>query len=105
GVQVGAGAGSNPFYLPGDVFLTQRYEGGQFGLAIVVREQAGASDFGTILVRSALFIDQDDAQIHVVTDPIPDIHEGIPLRIRDIRVLLDRPDFTVNPSNCGPMAV
>jgi hypothetical protein len=105
GVQVGAGAGSNPLYLPGDVFLTQGYKGAPFGLAIVVRVLAGPFDFGTIVVRASLFIDQDDAQIHVVTDPIPDIHAGIPLRIRDIRVLLDRPDFTINPTTCTTMAV
>jgi hypothetical protein len=105
GVQVGAGAGSNPFYLPGDVYLTEGYKGAPFGLAIVVPIKPGPFDFGTVVVRAALFVDQDDAQIHVVTDPIPDIQDGIPLRIRDIRVLLDRPDFTLNPTSCGTMAV
>jgi len=105
GVQVGAGAGSNPFYLPGDVYLTQGYKGAPFGLAIVVQAQAGPFDLGTVIVRASIFVDQDDAQLHVVTDPIPAIQDGVPLRIRDIRVLLDRSDFTLNPSNCGTMAV
>jgi hypothetical protein len=104
-VQVGAGAGSDPFYLPGDVYLTQGYKGAPFGLAIVVQAQAGPFDLGTVVVRASIFVDQDDAQLHVVTDPIPDIQDGVPLRIRDIRVVLDRPDFTVNPTTCGELAV
>src|SRR4029077_15168343 len=39
------------------------------------------------------------------SDAIPTIVHGIPLRIRDIRVKLDRPDFTLNPTSCDPMAV
>lgn len=105
GVQVGSGAGSSPLYLPGDVYLTEGYKGAPFGLAIVVQAQVGPFDFGTVVVRASIFVDQDDAQLHVVTDPIPDIQDGIPLRIRDIRVLLDRPDFTVNPSDCGTLVV
>ncbi len=105
GVQVGAGAGSSPLYLPGDVFLTQGYKGAPFGLAIVVPAQVGPFDFGTVVVRASIFVDKDDAQLHVVTDDIPAIQSGIPLRLRDIRVLLDRPDFTVNPSDCGEKAV
>jgi hypothetical protein len=104
-VQVGAGSGSNPLYLPGDVFLTQGYKGKPFGLAIVVQAQAGPFDLGTVIVRASIAVDQDDAQLHVVTDPIPDIQDGVPLRIRDIRVQLDKPDFTVNPTTCDTMAV
>ena len=39
------------------------------------------------------------------TDPIPTIIEGIPLRTRHIRLNLDRPGFTLNPTNCDPFAV
>ena len=105
GVEIGSGVGSNPFYLPGDVYLTEGYKGAPFGLAIVVHALAGPFDLGTIVVRAALFIDPDDAQIHVVSDPFPDILKGIPLRLRDIQVVLDRPGFTLNPTNCQPMAV
>jgi hypothetical protein len=85
--------------------LTEGYKGAPFGLAIVVQAQVGPFDFGTVVVRASIFVDQDDAQLHVITDPIPAIQDGIPLRIRDIRVLLDRPNFTVNPSDCGTLAV
>ena len=45
------------------------------------------------------------AQITAVSDPLPQILEGIPLRLRSIRVNLDRPDFALNPTNCDPFAV
>ena len=40
-----------------------------------------------------------------VSDPLPQILEGIPLRARSIRVDLDRPGFTLNPTNCDPFSV
>ena len=46
-----------------------------------------------------------DAQITAVSDPLPQILEGIPLRLRSIRVNLDRPDFALNPTNCDPFSV
>ena len=35
----------------------------------------------------------------------PQILDGIPLRLRSIRINLDRPDFTLNPTNCDPFSV
>jgi hypothetical protein len=36
---------------------------------------------------------------------MPQIIGGIPIRMRSIRVSIDRPDFTINPTNCEPMSV
>jgi len=35
-------------------------------------------------------------------DPIPQILEGIPLRLRNLRILTDRPEFTLTPTSCEP---
>ena len=45
------------------------------------------------------------AQVSAVSDPLPQIIEGIPLRTRRIQVNLDRPDFALNPTNCNPSQV
>ena len=37
------------------------------------------------------------------SDPIPHILDGIPLHLRDIRVYIDRPNFTLNPTSCEPL--
>ena len=56
-------------------------------------------------MRTALHVNPETAQITAVSDPLPQILEGIPLRLRSIRVDLDRPNFTLNPTNCDPFAV
>jgi len=116
-VTVGAGAGPNPYYpmLPGSsasgrVFLTGPYDGGHtvpnsrpvaYGLAIEVPAVAGPFDLGTVLVRAAVFADTSNAKLTVLSDRIPRILEGVPLNTRDIRVNIDRPGFTLNPSSCA----
>lgn len=62
------------------------------------------------MVRSSLKIDPITAQVTVTTDPsgpyaIPHILKGIPIRLHDIRVYIDRPRFTLNPTNCTPMSI
>jgi hypothetical protein len=101
-VTVGAGPGNHPFFTTGKVFLTGPYKGAPLGLAIVTPAVAGPFDLGTVVVRSQIQVDQTDAHVHVVSDQIPQMLDGIPLDIRDIRVNLDRPDFTINPTNCSP---
>ena len=65
----------------------------------------GANGGNSIVVRSAINLDEETAQVHATTDPIPQIIEGVPLRTRHIRVSLNRPNFTLNPTNCDPFAV
>ena len=36
---------------------------------------------------------------------LPQILDGIPLRLRSVLLDLDRPNFTLNPTNCDPFAV
>jgi hypothetical protein len=101
---VGAGAGSNPFYENGDVYLTGPYKNAPFGLAIVVHALAGPFDLGYVVVRSAIQI-HDDGSVTTTTEPFPTILQGIPLQLRDVRVNLDRPQFMLNPTSCAPMSI
>jgi hypothetical protein len=104
-VEAGTGPGSNPLFLPGEVYLTGPYKGGPYGLAVVVPAQAGPFDLGDVVVRQSLQIDREDAHVHIVSDPFPTIFDGIPLRMRRVDVNIDRPDFIVNPTNCEPMQI
>jgi hypothetical protein len=101
----GAGAGTHPFYLDGKAFLTEGYKGGAYGLSIVVPAIAGPFNLGNVIVRAAVHVDRTTAELEVVSDPIPRILEGVPLRLRDIRVAMDRPRFTVNPTSCEPQEI
>jgi hypothetical protein len=105
-VQIAAGAGSRPLWIPQSgkaatgVYLTGPYKGAPLGLSIVVPAQAGPFDLGTVVVRSALSTDPHDAHVTARTDDMPHILGGVPLRIREVRVLLDRGEFMVNPTDC-----
>jgi hypothetical protein len=101
---VGAGAGTLPFFTApqhGSVYITEGYKGAPYGLSSVVRAIAGPYDLGTVVVRQAIFVDRTDAHLTVVSDPLPTILEGIPLRLRSINVDIDRPGFVINPTSCG----
>jgi hypothetical protein len=98
---VGAGPGASPFYLKDQpVYLTGPYKGAPYGLAVVTRVIAGPIDLGYVVVRSAIYVDRNDAHVTVKSDPLPTILQGIPLRIRTIDIAVDRPGFMLNPTNC-----
>ncbi len=102
---VGAGAGAHPFFLGGKAFLTGPYKGAPFGLSIVVPALAGPLNLGTVVVRAAIAVDPHDAHLTITSDDLPQIVQGIPLRLRSIEVDVNRPGFMFNPTNCSPMAV
>jgi hypothetical protein len=101
-VSAAAGAGPTPYHAPGKAYLMGPYKGAPLSLAIVTPATAGPFDLGTIIVRTALFVDRKTAQITAVSDPIPTMLEGIPLDVRSVQVRIDRPDFTINPTSCDP---
>jgi hypothetical protein len=103
-VDVGTGAGPAPFFTQGHAYLTGPYKGAPLGLAIVTPAVAGPFDLGTVVTRAAFHINPDTAQVTAISDPLPTILDGIPLDIRSVQVKLGRPNFTINPTNCDPMA-
>ncbi|HEU4737643.1 MAG TPA: hypothetical protein VFS54_01035 [Solirubrobacterales bacterium] len=104
-VNVGAGAGSSPYYVQGRAYLAGPYKGAPLSLAIVTPAVAGPYDLGTVVVRSVLEVEPYTAQITVKSDPIPSELKGIPLDVRSIAVKIDRSQFTLNPTNCEAMSV
>jgi hypothetical protein len=102
---VGAGPGSNPFYLGGGVYLTGPYKGTPYGLSIVVPAIAGPFNLGTVVVRAQIAVDPHTAQLTITSDPLPRILQGIPLDLRTVNVTVDRAGFVFNPTNCETLAV
>jgi hypothetical protein len=102
---VGAGVGQVLVYVPGKVYLAGPYHGSPLSIVAVTAAKAGPFDLGTVVVRYALKINPETAEVFVDatgSDPIPHIIAGIPVRLRDIRAYVDRPDFVLNPTNCAP---
>ncbi len=104
-VQTAAGPGPDPFVVGGKAYLTGPYRGAPYGIAVIVPALAGPFDLGTVVVRQALYIDRNDGHVTDVSDPLPTILQGIPLRIKSVSVTLDRPSFTFNPTSCEPKTI
>jgi hypothetical protein len=100
----GAGAGSHPLYTPGKVYLAGPYKRSPLSLVVVIPAVSGPYDLGNVAVRAAINVDPVTARVTTISDSLPQILEGIPLRIRSIRVELNRPDFALNPTNCDPLS-
>jgi hypothetical protein len=100
-----AGTGTRPVHVSGRVFLAGPYRGSQLSLLVVTPTVTGPYDLGNVVVRVPLTINPVNAQVTAVSDPIPQIIEGVPLRLRSLLISLDRPGFTLNPTNCEPFQV
>lgn len=101
----GAGAGTHPLYSQGKVFLAGPYKGAPVSIVAVLPAISGPYDLGNVVVRSRIDLDPVTAQVETVTDPLPQIFEGIPIRLRTFLLDLDRPGFTLNPTSCDPFSV
>jgi hypothetical protein len=102
---VGAGVGGTLAYVPGKVYLAGPYRGSKLSIVAITAAKTGPFDLGTVVVREPLRIDAETAEVLVggaSSDPLPRIIQGIPVRVRDIRVYVDRPQFVLNPSSCDP---
>lgn len=107
-VLAGAGVGSQLTYVKGKIYLAGPYNGAPLSVVSMVPAVAGPFDVGTVVVQVALRVDPRTAEVKVdgaASDPLPHILAGIPLKVRDIRVYVDRPEFTLNPTNCEPFQV
>jgi len=112
-VEAGAGPGPNPLFVPGQVFFTGPYNGGPFGLAVVVSANPGPFHFGNVVVRQSLRIDPQTSAVTDVSDPFPTYLDpvapngqttGIPIKLRRVDVEINRPGFTFNSANCAKEA-
>jgi len=104
-VSAGLGAGPGPNYFPGKVYLAGPYKGAQLSLAVVAPGIAGPFDLGNVVVRAALHVNPETAQVTAISDPFPTILHGVILRTRDVRLRVDRPETTINPTSCAPKTV
>ncbi len=110
-VTVATGPGPQPLWLPQSgkaptaVYLAGPYKGAPFSVVTSVPAQAGPFDLGVVSVRSALEVDPETAKATVRTDPLPQFIEGVAAVYRRIHVVVDRPNFSLNPTDCRELAV
>jgi hypothetical protein len=96
-----AGSGSGPIRIAGKAFLAGPYKGAPLSMAAITPAVAGPYDLGTVVVRVALNVNPETAQINAVSDLLPDVFGGVKLDLRSIDVDVDRDQFMINPTNCN----
>jgi hypothetical protein len=104
----GYGASSVLAYAPGGLYLAGPYHGSTFSVVAIDSATVGPFDLGVVVVRSAIRVDRRTAQVSIDSsgsDPIPHILSGVPIHLRDVRVYIDRPETTLNPTSCNPFVV
>jgi hypothetical protein len=122
---VAAGVGNDPVSVKGGkVYITEKYDGAPFGLSIVNPVKAGPFDLehdtskpatnmpscDCVIVRAKIEVNPSTAALTVTTDPsgphaIPHFVDGIPVQIKKVNVLINRPSFIFNPTSCQSMKI
>lgn len=102
---VQAGTAATPLSITGKVFLSGPYHGAPLSLAVVTPATAGPFDLGTVVVRVALQVNPETAQVTAASDAIPDVFGGAQLSIRSVVLELSKKEFTLNPTSCGKAAL
>jgi hypothetical protein len=100
------GTGVFPLFVPQPgkeptaLYLGGPYKNAPYSLVAKVPAQSGPFDFGNIVVRTAINLNPVTAQVIAESDPLPQILEGVPIQYRDVRIEVQKPDFTINPTSC-----
>jgi|HubBroStandDraft_2_1064218.scaffolds.fasta_scaffold00732_5 hypothetical protein len=102
---IGAGPGPDPVFVNGSVYLTGPRAGAPFGLSIVVAAVVGPFNLGTIDVGASITVEPKTAALTIVSDPLPQRLDGIPLQLKTLNLDINREGFVLNPTNCQPLAL
>lgn len=103
-INAAAGSGPTPFHIEGHLYLAGPYKGAPLSLVSITPAVAGPFDLGSVVVRIAAYLNPETGQVRAVSDPFPQILQGIPVDLRSVAVRLSRPNFSLNPTSCEPLS-
>lgn len=99
-----AGTGPTPLPILGPVYLAEATPGSVASLAIVVPAKVGPVDLGKVVVFGKL-VARPDVGIDLTVDDIPSIVGGVPMYVRSMDLVLNKPGFMFNASSCAEQAI
>lgn len=107
-VDVVVGNGAAPAHTPGSVFFSAPAAPSELArITIVVPARVGPFDLGTTIVNElAVKLRQNGGNLgldNVGADRLPTMLAGIPIRVRQISLRIDRPAFLRNSLTCAPL--
>ncbi|HEX5307498.1 MAG TPA: hypothetical protein VFW38_00265 [Solirubrobacteraceae bacterium] len=97
------GSGPSAVSFGGNVYLTGPTNGAPYGMTIVVNAAIGPFSLGNVVTRAAIEVNQFTGRV-TVTGKVPTIWAGIPLRLKELVIAINRQGFLINPTNCGSLA-
>ncbi len=72
----------------------------------MVPAKAGPYNLGNIVVRAAIYINPNTAAATIVSDPLPQSIDGVPLRVQAVNVTVGQENnFTFNPTSCAEKSI
>ncbi len=98
-----AGVGGTLAQASGKLYMAGPFEGAPFSIVSITSAKVGPYDLGTVVVHLPLSVDPHTATVSVgsgAPDQIPHIIKGVIVHLRNIRVYVDRANFTLNPTSC-----
>lgn len=108
---VAVGAGADPYWLTGTVYLTGPYNGDPYGLSVAVPAEAGPfklagnASNGIEVVRAGIAVNPTTAALTIMSDLLPQVVDGVQLRLRTVHIDVSRPGFIVNPTSCTQLSI
>ena len=89
--------------VPGELYLSEAIQPGDAAsIAVRVPAKVGPIDLGQVVLMNRIYLRESDNGLEVVSTEIPTMLEGVPLPIKRVEILVDRPGFFLNPTGCEP---
>jgi hypothetical protein len=101
---VQSGSGPTPFNLSGTAYLTGPYNGAPYGIDVQVPIVAGPFNLGSALTRLGLYVNQETGAVTAAGYLPSIVYGGVPTRLRQVSISINRQGFMTNPTNCGTLA-
>ena len=68
---------------------------------MVIPASAGPFDLGLVVVRGSIAVDFAAARLTIATGSFPASLQGVPLRVKNLSLDIDRPGFMIDPTDCA----